>query len=221
MRDASLAVRSELALPGPLLPIRATAGVIVRDQEGGALWLLTNRASAALVVVIQGDRLVERTRAETIPFPGSAQGLRFRSGTNLLEGLPAALGPGPHLAAVAVAPDGPLAVSSAGELLRATGDTGLRVGPSLASLWPGLLAASSAGPPGASDSVLIVSLEMERPRIVDTFAVEGAIRALATRARQGRLRLVAGVELGERHHLLFPELARIAVDLPPDSRADP
>jgi len=217
-RDASLAVRSELSLPGPLLPVRATGGVIVRGQETETFWLLTNRTNAAVLVAIQGDRLVEQRRAGAIPWPNSAQGLRYRTGTNLLEGLPSALGSGPHLA---LAADGRLAVSSAGALLRADGDTGLRVGPSLASLWPGLLAASSAEPPGAEDSVLILSLESEPPRVVDSFAVEGAIRALGARARGDRLRLVAGVDLAASHHLLFLELARIALDVPPDSRADP
>jgi hypothetical protein len=219
--DASLAVRSELSLPAPLIPVRAAAGLIVSEPEAGAFWLLTNRTSAALLLTVQGDRLVERTRAGAIPWPDSPRGLRYRTGTNLLEGLPGALGSGPHLAAAAVAGNGTVGVSSTGALLRADGDSGLRVGPSLTSLWPGLLAASSPEPPGARDSVLIVSLEGDVPRVVDSFGVDGAIRALGARALGDRLRLVAGVERGASHHLLFLELARIVLDLPPDSRGDP
>jgi len=69
------------------------------------------------------------------------------------------------------------------------------VGPTLAALWPGFLAASSAAPPGERDTVLVLALSTgAAPHVASELPVDGAVRALAARVSGHTARLVAAVE---------------------------
>jgi hypothetical protein len=108
----------------------------------------------------------------------------------LLEGQTRRFGPTPLLA---IAPDGvAAAVADDARLLGPGADTGLHVGPTLAQLWDGWIAASSADPPGIADSLLL--LRTGDGRLLDSFSIEGAIRALAGNIDGDQARIAAAVE---------------------------
>jgi hypothetical protein len=104
-----------------------------------------------------------------------------------------------------------MAVTADGILIEGAA-TGPVVGPPLAALWPGVVAAASARPPGEDDSVLIVAASEgagEGPRVLDSLHVDGAVRALAGRVHAESTRLVAAVEdAADGPHLLVMDLAR-------------
>jgi hypothetical protein len=118
------------------------------------------------------------------------------------------LGRGPFLDVAAAEPA--LAVSPEGRLLAAgRSETGSRVGPTLAPLWPGLFAASLPVPPGEDDGIVV------RAAAADTTlaacAAPGPVRAIAARV-QGETALLA-VAMDEpegRSSLLVFELPRPA-----------
>src|SRR5262249_41020048 len=147
---------------------------------------------------MEDGRLKVRTRAEALPWPGNPAGVRFRPGTNLIEGQGEALGRGPFLAldptgAAAVDEDGELRPPSPGGGARG----GLRVGGALAALWTGMLVASSDAPPTRDDALCFIQASDRDAGIVDRLPVEGAIRALASRPSAGGARLLASVEESE------------------------
>ena len=148
---------------------------------------------------------MERHEAEALPWPGCPAGLRYRPGTNVLEGEIAGVGPGPFLALEDAVPD--MAVSAAG-VLRTAAEGHLTVGAGLAALWPGVVAASSPLPPGEEDAILIIATAGAGPRVLGSVPVEGAVRALAGRALDKAMRLVAAVEEpGGRARLVVMDLA--------------
>jgi hypothetical protein len=115
------------------------------------------------------------------------------------------VGPGPFLALEDAAPD--VAVTGAG-VLHTPGEGHLAAGAGLAALWPGVVAASSPRPPGEEDEVLIVATAGGGPRVLDSIPVDGAVRALAGRALDKAMRLVAAVEEpGGRARLVVMDLA--------------
>jgi hypothetical protein len=128
--------------------------------------------------------------------------VRFRTGTNLLDGAFPGLGPGPFLRAHG----GGMAVSAEAQLLLAGPEgpvaTGVRVGSALTALGPGLFAAASPSPPGSPDAILVIARDEEGARLVQTLPVGGSIRALASRVDRGATELVAAIEDGGRTHLL-------------------
>ena len=200
---AGLVVQSRLALPGPAATVRAPAGILSAAPAERAFWALTNRAPRAALYAFEGDRLALREEAAALPWPGSEAGLRFRPGTNLIEGRLSGVGQGPFLAVGAggaVAPDGRLLPH---------GSSDLRVGTALAPLWPGAVAASSALPPGPVDSILILSAGSSGVELVDSVPVDGAIRALARQPRGRADRLIAAVETPEgSFHLAVVDVSR-------------
>ncbi len=208
IEDTALAREHGEALPGPFAPVRSSGGLVAVAPREAALWVMTSRSPKAVLFALEGRRLVRRHEAGALPWPGCVGGLRFRPGTNLIEGNVAALGPGPFLdlatgeADLAVMPDGRLHTASATEV------DALRVGPTLAPLFGGLLAASSAEPPGRSDAVLLLAREGGW-RAIERLPVDGAVRALAARQRGDTARLVAAIdEAGGGTHLLLLELRR-------------
>jgi len=194
----SLRLKSKWPL-GAIRKVRAPAGMIVASESEAALWVLTNELNRATLLGVDGGALQRRVEADALPWPGCRTGLRYRPGTNLLEGDLPGFGEGPFLSLGAG-----LALSPEGELLPATGDT-LRLGPPLVPLWKDLIAASSASPPGESDWVQIVSGERH---LLDSLPVEGTIRALASRPGEDGARLVVGVEEAQGSHLLVLGLRR-------------
>jgi hypothetical protein len=113
---------------------------------------MTSRAAHAALIAVQGAGLIERQQADAVPWAGAALGLRYRPGTNLIEGALTSLGPGPFLDLDSA--EGGLAVTADGRL-RCLGCRDERVGRGLAGLWRGFLVASSPAPPGADDALLI------------------------------------------------------------------
>jgi hypothetical protein len=178
------------------------------------LWVLEAAAAEAVLLEVSGDRLMERSRAAAVPWPGAARGLHYRIGTQLLEGLGPPFGPEPVLT-VEVLACGTLAVSADAHLVLADGTpTEIRVGPSLAWLWSDVVAAPSAEPPGPRDSIQVIALSPTGASRIDSIEVAGAVRALGARADGPQVRLVAGIDDGDGSHLLLLRLAPLEVDLP-------
>jgi hypothetical protein len=202
-----LTLDSRRLLPGPASAVRAPGGVLTPLDDSGAFWALTSRASAAALYRIEGRQLTQVSEADALPWLGSPEGLRFRPGTNQIEGRIASLGLGPFLAiepGLAVDRDARLRSSP-----EASEAGALRVGAALARLSDGLIAGSSAEPPGGADDLLLIEATPEGWALAQSLPVEGAIRALAGRQRGSHWRLVAAVEepAGATHLLAF-DLAR-------------
>jgi hypothetical protein len=112
-RDA-LTVLSRRLLPGPLEVVRTPGALLQASEQDGAVWAMTSRSRRAVLFALERDGLAERDLAEALPFPGCARGLRFRPGTNLIEGELQGIGSGPFLdlavseTVVAVSADGRL-----------------------------------------------------------------------------------------------------------------
>ncbi len=177
-------------LPGPLSAVRRSGGILVTSDGDDSFWALTSRGARATLVALEGTRLVERQQADAVPWPGAPLGLRYRPGTNLIEGAPSPFGSAPLLDIDPIAG----AVSAEGRLLCAE-CRDLRVGSGLAGLWPGFLAASSPAPPGAEDALLILEqVEAAGPVIRLRLPVEGAVRALAGKVDGRAGRLIAVIE---------------------------
>jgi hypothetical protein len=204
-----LQLESRLLLPGVAVPVRTPGGLLTPPDEGGGFWALTSRLPLATLYRIEGRSLVEVAQADALPWPGCAEGLRFRDGTNVLQGRVASLGPGPYLT---VEPG--FGVAADGRLLEAeteAGENAPRVGPTLAALGRNWLAASQPAAPGARDAILLLHRDATGWRLEESLPVEGAVRALAARPLQERWRLVAAVEEAERStHLLVLDLATTA-----------
>jgi hypothetical protein len=202
-------LESRQELPGPALPVRAPGGLLWPRER--SVWALSTRAARAALFEHDGSRLREVSQADSLPLPDVPHGLRARAGTNQFDADLPGVGPGPWLAVEPAWPEG--AVSAEAELLLAGENgprrTGLRVGPALAPLWPGLMAAVSADAPGAHDAVLLLRLEGGGAREAGRLAVEGAARALAALTVEGGARLIAAVEEpGGGYHLELFELRR-------------
>jgi hypothetical protein len=192
--DARLTLQARRPLSGPLDTVRFPGGLLRVAERDAAFWALTSRSPRALLFAVEDGRLVERQEAEALPWPGSPAGLRYRPGTNLIEGVVGDLGAGPFLALEDSAPG--VAVT-ADAVLRDGAVAGPTVGPALAALRPGLVAAPSPEPPGEDDAILIVAMPggaAQGLRVLDSLRVEGAVRALAGRARGESMRLVAALE---------------------------
>jgi hypothetical protein len=194
--QATLRLESRHTLSGPRRPVRTPGGLLWASDRENAFWALTSRVPRATVFAVDGARLSAGSSAEdSLPWPGITNGVRFRPGTNLLEGTADGMGGGPFLAL-----DGDaatlLAVGADGTLLTPGADgphAGPRVGSCVATPRPETLVAAAAGAPGARDALLLLdrrSPHAERARL----PVDGAIRALAARAAGSRSRVVAAVE---------------------------
>jgi hypothetical protein len=186
-----LTLVSRRRFAGPLDPVRHAGGIVRAVERERSAWAVTSRTAGALLFGVEDTGLVPRQQADALPWPGSPAGLRFRPGTDLIEGTVQGLGSGPFLRLE----ESGAAVDREGRLLPAGAAGELRVGPTLAALWPRHLAASSAAPPGERDTVLILSLAQGAPpRVVSELPVEGAVRALAAHVDGRKARLVAAVE---------------------------
>jgi hypothetical protein len=204
-RNGELASLGERVLD-ELEPVRSPGGLLLASED--ALWVLrSGRARAVLLAFDEAGRLRERVQSDAIPWPSCPHGLRYRAGTNLLEGEAEGLGDGPFLAVA-----GGLAVDAAGRLLVATSGgprpSTLRAGPSLVSLGNGLFAAASAAAPGPRDTVLLLQRDGDELRLLSEIPVEGAVRALAAVPMDGMARLEAAVESGDRVRLVTFEIRR-------------
>jgi hypothetical protein len=208
--EAALTLETRRPWPGPLDTVRFPGGLLRVEEKDAAFWALTSRSARALLFALEEGRLVERQEADALPWPACPAGLRYRAGTNLIEGSVVGLAPGPFLGLDDSASG--LAVSADGVLMDGAA-TGVAAGPAMAALWPGMVAAASPRPPGEDDAILVVAARDgsgEGPRVVDSIRVDGAVRALAARARGESMRLVAAVEDEEGGaRLLVMDIARL------------
>ena len=202
-----------LALDGPLQAVRAPAGLLVVDPESDAAWIVTNRSVRTWLVAWSDDRLSLRAEAEAAPVPGSKRALRYREGTNWIEGSVPHLGSGPFLAIELAERD--WAVTTSARLLstnaKATKEEGERprVGPTLAALWPGWVAASTDHRPGSGDALLILARHKGAVREVAALPTDESIRALASRRVGTHMRLaVASETAAGATRLILLELKR-------------
>ncbi len=212
LEDAAAKTVAELGLPEPLHPVRKAAALLAVDGAASTAWVLTNRAEKACLVAVEGDRLSLRAQADALPWPGSPLGVRYREGTDWIEGRVEGLGAGPFLTlldgddALGVSPDGRLL--GAGPPLE-KGEAPMIVGPTLARLWPGAIAASTAAPPESGDAILVLDRERAAPGEARALAVDGAIRAIASwRTSQGAV-LVFSTDTSQGY-----ELWRLRLDGP-------
>jgi hypothetical protein len=153
-------------LPGPRVTARGPAGLLRLSAGDATCWALANTSARSALFLIEPERLLPVQEADALPWPGAQAGLRFRTGTNRIDGL----GEQPLIALA----DG-LGVTPDGRLAGLESDAP-RVGSALARLDQQLLAASSARPPGEADALVVIDLahggSVESP-------VQGTLRALA------------------------------------------
>jgi hypothetical protein len=206
LADRHVTLLSRRTLPGPLEVVRAPGGLLLGSEREAAVWAMTSRSAQPVLFVMEGSELVERQRAEAMPFPGCPRGLRFRSGTSLIEGDVDGLGAGPFLDVVAA--EVLFAVSPEGRLLTPERpEAAPRVGPTLAPLWPGLIAASLPSAPGQDDAVVVLAPWAAEP--VLSCPAPGPVRAMAARIKGDSARLaVAFDETEGRSSLLVFDVPR-------------
>ena len=208
LSDSAASVTARLALPLPRRRVRAPAALLAPDETGAVAWILTNGIEEALLVEVEQDRIVEHARASVLPWPGSSSGLRFREGTNWIEGDVPGLGTGPFLAlsrgepARAVTPEGVLQSAASST------QSGPVVGGTFAPLWPGAFVSSTANPPGVPDAVVVFEEGEEGPSKALMIPVDGAVRALAAQETAKGARLVASVEAPGGCRVLLVSLER-------------
>jgi hypothetical protein len=210
--DAAAQTVAELPLPEPLHPARKAAALLAVDGAASTAWVLTNRAEKACLIAIDGDRLSLRAQADALPWPGSPLGVRYREGTDWIEGSVEGLGAGPFL--TLLPGDGALGVSPDGQLVGSgppseKGEAPMIVGPTLARLWPGAIAASTAAPPESGDAIVVLDRDHAAWSEARALAVDGAIRAIASwRTPQGAV-LVFSTDTSQGY-----ELWRLRLDGP-------
>jgi hypothetical protein len=174
-------------LPGPLAPVRFPGGLLLAVEGESACWALSSRAPRAVLFALDGGGLSVTEQADAMPWPGTATGARFRPGTNLIE----VSVPGIDTPVLAMDVESGWVVGPEGTLVRAGGARApaIAAGPAIARLWPGLMAAASADPPGENDRILFLR---DPPDLTGagSLRVEGAVRALAAR-RHGSVTVLA------------------------------
>lgn len=191
--QASLRLESRQRLAGPRRPVRTPGGLLWTSDRENAFWALTSRVPRATVFTVEGARLsAASTAADSLPWPGIANGVRFRPGTNLVEGAAGGFDAGPFLA---LDGDGAqlVAIGADGVLLTPNGPDGPRVGSCLAAPRHDILVTTAPGPPGPRDALLFLERQAphaERARL----PIDGTVRALAARPSGPRARVVAAVE---------------------------
>jgi hypothetical protein len=206
--DGTLTPRARQTVPSAVDTVRHPGGRLRAVEAESAFWLLTSRNPKAALYTVEEGRLVPRDQADALPWPGSSTGLRYRPGTDWLLGTVEGLGNGPFLALtstgdrVAVTPEGRLL--GHGE----AADEDPRLGPTLAALWPGYVAASLAVPPGKPDALVVVGPLRLRPLPTTPFPLSGSVRALTSRLEGAGTRVLAVLEDDRGFSLLEMRLER-------------
>jgi hypothetical protein len=173
--DGALRPAARATWPLPPLPVRHGGGVIVGVSEEGAAWLASSYLAGAQLVRVDGPRLVLGDVAQAAPWPGAPEGLRFRPGTNLVDGIEG-------LPLVAVDPVSRAVVREDGMLMVDSAAAGFRVGSAVASLWADTLVASAPGPPALGDTLLVLRRSDGLWKQWSSMPVPGTVTAMAARA---------------------------------------
>ena len=185
------------------LPVRRAGAVIIGGPSDGAAWLLATSLEGAQLVRVEGPRLILSDTAIAAPWPQAPAGLRYRPGTNLVDGIGGADAPA---AVVALDPAYRAAVREDGMLLLDATPAGIHVGGAVATPWPGVLLASGEGPPGVEDSLSAWRRRGDDWERFWSLSVPGAISALATRSEGRVADVVVAIETAAGAELLRLEL---------------
>jgi hypothetical protein len=202
--------RTDLAVAAPVT--RFPGGALGVGTDDTAFWAITSLTGSAVLLNVEAGRLRIGGTAEALPSRATGSGLRFRPGTNLLDARLGSSTDGPFLA---VEPAGETWVVAADGRLGRVGAPAVtwsdtRVGPALAGLWNGLLAAASAEPPARTDRILVVDVRSGAPSVAGALDVDGGVRALAAHAQGGGALLAAAVEDPDGGtRLVLHDLARL------------
>jgi hypothetical protein len=190
-----IVARSAWAVTTP--PVRHGGAVIVGTPSDGAAWLLSSYLERAQLVRVEGPRLVLVETADAAPWPQAPAGLRYKSGTNLVEGMSADA----ELDILALDPMSRAVVREDGTLLLDATPAGIRVGSAIASAWPGMLLASADRAPAGEDRVIAWRRTAGAWEECWSIALPGTVSALAARGDSRRadvlvaLRTATGAEL--------------------------
>lgn len=196
----------------PAVPdrVRRPGGLIHGDATAPDFWILRSGWAEAQLLTVENLRsnphFSSSSTASVLPWPRSKNGLRFRPGTNLIEGSLDGLGPAPF---VAVEADGRMAVSADGALRRSdaeAGGAGPPVGSAVARPWPDVAITSSPSVE-APDAFMAIGLDGVG-RTTNLAAVPGLIRALAVLVNGETAILLASVDVIDGHEIVRLDLRR-------------
>jgi hypothetical protein len=137
------------------------------------------------------------------PWPSAPEGLRFRPGTNLVEGIRGDAG---AFAILALDTASRAVVREDGMLICDEREAGIRVGSAIASLWPDSLLASTAAPPGAEDALLLLRRARGSWERSWSAALPGSVTAVAARPETRGADVVVALQTAAGHELLRLEL---------------
>jgi hypothetical protein len=206
---------AEHLFPAPAERVRHAGGLLIGVADGLDFWALRSGWTEALLLTCSEDgappALTPGEKAAALPWPGASNGLRFRAGTNILEGEVRGLGEGPFLA---VTPDGAWAVDTEGrlEIPGMPPTAPACVGSVMARPWPEVALTASASEP---DALLSVLPDEGGPRLTRLVEIAGRIRALAALATGDAASVLLAVDRPGGHSLLRVELPRRALGGPP------
>jgi hypothetical protein len=202
-----LSWEAERLAPAPVERTRRPGGLIRAAAGTPDFWVLRSGWPEALLFTYEdrpdGIALTSDSGAEALPWPAATNGLRFRPGTNLIDGVLEGLGASPY---VALSADGTIAVDADNLLRRPGGGAPLRVGSAVARPWSDFLVASSPTT-RAPDSLVAVALA-EPDTAAPLAGVEGLIRAIATSTEKDAAVLLASVDAGDSHLVMRLDLKR-------------
>jgi hypothetical protein len=189
-----LARQAEQPAPAPNERTRRPGGVIRASAGAPDFWVLRSGWPEALLFAYEegahGITWIAKGGALALPWPEATNGLRFRPGTNVLEGVVEGL---PGTSFLALSADGALGVDAEGVLHHPDGGPALRVGSAVARPWTDV-ALATAPVFGPVDSLLAIPLPLSPGAVAKTVAsVDGAIQALATFVEKDSAVVLVGV----------------------------
>jgi hypothetical protein len=171
--------------------------MILLASESHDAWILTNGMARAVLVGVEETQLVLRATADAVPWPGFPSGIRYREGTDILEGvLPE--GSPQHL--VGLAPGrADLGVTDRGEWVTLSPEgtrtaDGLRVAPTLAWISTDSLLTSSPTLPSQPDALVELRQHDDTWEVGRRVPISGAVRALAAHVGADRVQVACIVE---------------------------
>jgi hypothetical protein len=207
----SIVKEAEHLLPAPAERVRWPGGLLIGVADGLDFWALRSGWPEALLLTCsEEDAAAELTigeRAAALPWPGASNGLRFRAGTNILEGEIRGLGRGPFLA---VTPDGAWAVDPEGrlEIPGQPSTPSACVGSVLTHPWPEVAFTTS---PTRPEALIAVSVDGPAARLSRLADIAGSVRALATHAIGDDAVVLLAVDEGDAYSLQRLDVGRRAL----------
>jgi hypothetical protein len=206
-----LARQAELPVPAPVERTRCPGGLIRAAPGSPDVWALRSGWPEALLFAYEdggnGTTWVAKGGAEALPWPSVPNGLRFRPGTNVLQGAVEGLPGGSFLTLSA---DGALAVDADDLLHHPDAGPAVRVGSAVARPWAdvAVAAAPSLAPP---DSLIALPLPLSTVAPTVLAHIDGSIRALAALTEKDAATLLAVVQSAdESYQVLRIDLRRHA-----------